>query len=197
MQIGRASGGTTIFIKNETREHGNIVYQDSYHAWYKLEKSLFPSLLKTFYICFLYIYHQIVVHGLDREISYNYDKLMLDISKYESMGGEVIIIGDMNARIAEEVDFVANTDENAQDDYLLIPDEFEHDNSCSVKKRKTLDNKEVSGHANELINLCRLTGFRIVYGRLGHDQDLGDFTCHTPAGSSTVDYCLELLRMSL
>ena len=27
---GRASGDTTIFIKNETREHGNIVYQDSY-----------------------------------------------------------------------------------------------------------------------------------------------------------------------
>ena len=70
---------------------------------------------------------------------------MLDIAKYESMGGEVIIIGDMNARIAEEVDFVENTDENAQDDYLPIPDEFEHDNSCSIKKKKTLDSKEVSG----------------------------------------------------
>ena len=61
---------------------------------------------------------------------------MLDIAKYESMGGEVIIIGDINARIAEEVDFVENTDENAQDDYLPIPDEFEHDNSCSVKRGK-------------------------------------------------------------
>ena len=115
---------------------------------------------------------------------------MLDIAKYESMGGEVIIICDMNTRIAEEVDFVENTDENTQDDYLPIPDEFEHDNSCGVKKRKTLDNKEVSGHAKELINICRQTGFKIVNGRLGHDQDLGDFTCHTPAGSSTVDYCL-------
>ena len=186
---GRASGGTTIFIKNETREHGNIVYQDSYHAWYKLEKSLFPSLGKTFYICFLYIPPNSST-WFRSENSYNYDKLMLDIAKYESMGGEVIIIGDMNARIAEEVDFVENTDENAQDDYLPIPDEFEHDNSCGVKKRKALDNKEVSGHAKELINLCRQTGFKIVNGRLGHDQDLGDFTCHTPAGSSTVDYCL-------
>ena len=115
---------------------------------------------------------------------------MLDITKYESMGGQVIIIGDMNARIAEEADFVENTDENAQDDYLPIPYEFGHDNSCSVKKRKTLDNEEVSGHAKELINLCLQTGFRIVNGRLGHDRDLNDFTCHTPAGSSTVDYCL-------
>ena len=106
------------------------------------------------------------------------------------MGGEVIIIGDMNARIAEEVDFVENADENAQGDYFPIPDEFEHDNSCSVKTRKTLDYKEVSGHAKELINLCRQTSFRIVNGQLGHNQDLGDFMCHTPARSSMVDYCL-------
>ena len=102
----------THLITNETREHGNIVYQDSYHAWYKLEKSLFPSLGKAFYICFLYIPPNSSTWFRSGN-SYNYDKLMLDFAKYESMGGEVIIVGDMNARIAEEVDFVENTDENA------------------------------------------------------------------------------------
>ena len=48
----------------------------------------------------------------------------------------------------------------------------------------------VSGHCKDLISFCRSTGFRIVNGRLGDDQDIENFTCYTPAGSSLVDYCL-------
>ena len=33
-------------------------------------------------------------------------------------------------------------------------------------------------------------GFRIVNGRVGDDQGIGNLTCHTPAGSCLVDYCL-------
>ena len=65
---GRASGGTAIFIKHETREHCNI--------------SISGQLPRKKFV-------------------------------------KVIIIDDTNARIAEEVDFVENTDENAQDDYRL------------------------------------------------------------------------------
>ena len=31
---------------------------------------------------------------------------------------------------------------------------------------------------------------KILNGRVGDDSEIGNFTCHTPAGSSTVDYCL-------
>ena len=35
-----------------------------------------------------------------------------------------------------------------------------------------------------------MTGFRIINGRLRDVGNIGNFTCHTQAGSSTVGYCL-------
>ena len=120
--------------------------------------------------------------------SYNFEKLIEDVAKYESMGGEVIIMGDTNARIGEENDFVENNYLNAPDDYLPTPYNFEVD--INVKKRKTLDNKELSGHHKQLLDFCKATGFKILNGRIGDDGKIGNFTCHTAAGSSIVDYFL-------
>ena len=50
---------------------------------------------------------------------------MSDAAKYESMGGEVIILGDMNGRISNENDFIENNEENSNDDYLPIPEDFD------------------------------------------------------------------------
>ena len=59
---------------------------------------------------------------------------MQDVAQYESMGGEIFIMGDTNARIGEENDFIENNDLNAQDDYLAIPEDFEAD--TNINKRK-------------------------------------------------------------
>ena len=59
---------------------------------------------------------------------------MQDAAKYESMGGEIFIMGDLNDRIGEENDFIENNDLNAQDDYLPIPDDFEV--NTNIRKRK-------------------------------------------------------------
>ena len=83
---GRPSGGTSLFIKNQTSRFGSIEKQDSYHVWYKLDKKHFPTLNKSVYICFLYI-----PPGTSRWFksgnSYNFEKLIEDVAKYESMGG--------------------------------------------------------------------------------------------------------------
>ena len=50
------------------------------------------------------------------EISDNFKRFMSDVAKYENMGGEVFIMDDTNARIAEENDFLENNDENVVDD---------------------------------------------------------------------------------
>ena len=65
-------------------------------------------------------------------------------------GGEVIIMGDTNAPIGEENDFVENNYLNALDDYLPTPYDYEVD--INVKKRKTSDNKELSGHHKQLLD---------------------------------------------
>ena len=95
--------------------------------------------------------------------------------------------GDMNGRIAQENDFPNPNDENDMDDYLPIPDDFEMDSS--IVNRSTLDKTEISGHGRDLLSFCKATGFRMVNGRVGDDHSIGNFTCHTPAGSSLVDYC--------
>ena len=184
---GRSSGGTTLFVKNKFHSYGNIKKQDAYHVIYKLDKNLFPALDKTLYICFLYISPN-DSQWLQSGGSYNFEKLMSNIAKYEGMGGEVIILDDMNRRIANENDFIENNEENCNDDYLPIPEDFDYDNP--IKKRNTLDTDVVSGHGKDVISFCRSTGFRIVNGRLGDDQNIGNFTCYTPADSSLVDYCL-------
>ena len=114
---------------------------------------------------------------------------MAGVAKYEDKGAEVIIFGDMNVRTAQENDFLESTDDNDIDDYLPIPDDFELD--YTTINKNTLDKTEISGHGKDFLkNFSKSTGFRIINRRFGEDQDLGNFTCHTPAGSSLVDYCL-------
>ena len=143
---GRSSGGTTLFAKNKFQSYGNIEKQDAYHVIYKLDKNLFPALDKILYICFLYIPPN-DSRWFQSGGSYNFEKLMSDIAKYEGMGGEVIILGDMNGRIANENDFIENNEESSNDDYLPIPEDFDYDNP--IKKRNTLDTDVVSGHGKD------------------------------------------------
>ena len=75
---------------------------------------------------------------------------MSDIAKYEGMGGQVIILGNMNGRIANENDFMENNEENSNDDYLPIPEDFDYDNP--IKKRNTSDTHVALGHGNIINN---------------------------------------------
>ena len=89
--------------------------------------------------------------------------------KYEGRG-EVIIMGDFDSRIANENDCIKSKDENSNDDYFPIPDDIELD-TCNID-RNTLDKGGISGHGRELIHFCKLTGYKIVNGRLGSDGKL-------------------------
>ena len=90
---------------------------------------------------------------------------MDDVAKFEGLGAEVIIMGDMNGQIAQENDFLNPNDENDIDEYLPIPDDFEMDNP--IVDRSTLDITEISGHGRDLLSFCKPAGFRIVNGRVG------------------------------
>ena len=119
--------------------------------------------------------------------SYTFEKLISDLMKYEGRR-EVIIMGDFNSRIPDENDCVESNDENSNDDYLPIPDDIELD-TCNIE-RNTLDIGGISCRGRELINFCKLTGYKIVNGKLGSDKEIGNYSYHTVAGSSLVDYCL-------
>ena len=48
----------------------------------------------------------------------------------------------------------------------------------------------VNQNGKSLIELCKVTGLKIVNGRVGHDRSLGEYTCRTGMGQSCIDFCI-------
>ena len=46
----------------------------------------------------------------------------------------------------------------------------------------------ITEYGHKLLNLCSITGLRIMNGRVGMDKGVGKYTCKEPTGSSAVDY---------
>ena len=47
-----------------------------------------------------------------------------------------------------------------------------------------------NNNSKRLIKLCKLSDLKIAYGKIGSDKILGNFTCHTSNGQSTIDYAI-------
>ena len=90
-KTGRSSRGTSLFIKNDTSTIRSIECKDNYHVWYKLDKKIFLTINKSIYVCFLYIPLS-SSRWFQSGSSFNFEKLMQDVAKYESMGGEIFIL---------------------------------------------------------------------------------------------------------
>jgi exonuclease III len=103
----RFSGGIVILYKSKLHK-GIYELQDmstsKYRIWLKLDKVFF-GLEKDLFICACYIppvnspYYDDDFLKLETEISQVYDK------------GNILLIGDLNARIANRSDFIENEDE--------------------------------------------------------------------------------------
>ena len=88
-----------------------------------------------------------------------------------------IICGDMNARVANMNDFVAD---DARRHIYALPDDYIVDNSVP---RSSKDSKSNS-NGNLLIDFCRQTGLRIANGRVGSDANTGECTYVGSSGTS-------------
>ena len=56
--------------------------------------------------------------------------------------------------------------------------------------------KIVNNHGEKIIELCKLFDLKIANGRIVTDKSIGSYTCHTPRGSSTVDYAISSMGLS-
>ena len=99
--------------------------------------------------------------------------------------GNVLVIGDLNARIANHDDFIA--DENKIHSSLqdILPEDYVQDFNID---RNSLD-KVFNSQGQQLIDLCITSQLRVLNGRFIGDM-LGNMTCFKPSGCSTVDYAL-------
>ena len=104
-----------------------------------------------------------------------------DILEY-SKSGKIILAGDLNARISENFDYIAND----CDKHVPLYYSYKLDNPLVVRKSK---DKILCSRGRQLLSLCISSGLRILNGRTFGDLN-GALTCHQPLGSSIVDYIL-------
>ncbi|MCG7891851.1 MAG: reverse transcriptase family protein [Candidatus Thiodiazotropha endolucinida] len=108
--------------------------------------------------------------------------------EYFSCKGKVIVCGDLNARVGNNIDLI----QKEEDLYLPTPREDVYE---TILPRVTCDKSVVNQTGRWLIEKCVDNQLYILNGRTLGDLT-GQFTCHTPRGSSTVDYFLASRTLS-
>ena len=109
--------------------------------------------------------------------------------------GEILVLGDLNARSADRKDFAMDTDIfDKYIDSLNGVDMF-----CFVQQllpRASMD-KEVNASAKKkkkkkkkLLDLCKSSNLMICNGRMFNDADVGHFTFMSEKGCSLINYAL-------
>jgi hypothetical protein len=115
-----------------------------------------------------------------------FDELENDIIQFSSKGN-IMILGDFNARTNTLVDFISKDGNNFINDT--------RENCLQPKNRLNFD-PQINNHGRQLINLCKKCDTKILNGRTQGDS-FGRATFHGNNGISVVDYIIcdqELFR---
>ena len=97
--------------------------------------------------------------------------------------GDILLCGDFNARVGLQQDYIA------EDDTYFVPVHNDYPIDQDILTRESQDHVLDSSRGRDLIDICIGQQLRILNGRALGDM-LGQYTCHTPNGSSTVDYVI-------
>ena len=117
-----------------------------------------------------------------------FQQLTDDIVDYSHADDHVCIIaGDLNARTSEHNDFCEILNDK-EEIYLNLPDD-DMDSNLSICKRYSQD-KVINANGSDLLQFCKLSGFRILNGRIVKDNRIGKYTYCGSSGRGVVDYIL-------
>jgi hypothetical protein len=109
-----------------------------------------------------------------------FDLIENDLAKY-SEKGNILIMGDLNARTSDDNDFIQN---DSNDNTVPQYDDYTPDvEIINLFSRDTV----LLSSGRALHDMSIQTGLRILNGRCIGDLT-GNFTCHNFHGSSVVDY---------
>ena len=176
----RYFGGLGILIKQHLRPYVKFLQNTSPEfQWLKLEKTYF-GFDRDLFICVVYYPPSGSTYTQKLEIDI-LNKISIDIGNIKSKG-DILLCGDFNARTAVNSDFICD------DDHQFIPVYHNYDTDRNMVKRKSKD-PITDGRGRSLLDFCIGNQLRILNGRVLGDMH-GQFTCHTPNGSSVVDYVI-------
>ena len=150
--------------------------------WLKLKGSVF-GLKDDLFLCLCYN----ISVGSSREAFLEnniFDTLADDITYFESKQTcNFLIAGDLNARVGSRPDFVKNK-------YLFNLNMMSGDYEEDIVLRRVSQDKISNEKWYIFVRFCKLTGMRIMNGRVGEDAVVGKYTCVKENGRSVVDYAL-------
>lgn len=142
--------------------------------------SPFFGLIDDIFLCF--VYDPPENSSFTKRIDYDIlDLIEQNILKF-SQKGKIIIAGDLNSRIGEELDFILSD----SDKHLPLYDSYKYDENLVIK---TSSDKILNSRGRQLLSLCISSGTRVLNGRTFVDL-CGSYNCYQPSGSSVVDYML-------
>ncbi|CAG2189272.1 unnamed protein product [Mytilus edulis] len=109
-----------------------------------------------------------------------------EISSF-SMNGQIVLIGDLNARTGQRADFIVNDSDhiNNFDGFDLLPENYITDSEINRNNQDT----SVNTVGTKLLDLCLSSRLRLLNGRFLGDS-LGYYTYMSSSGFSTVDYAV-------
>lgn len=173
----KASGGLAVLIKNSIRPGVKIVGSDQISIWLKLDKTFFNGQYDT-YLSIVYIPPENSTFSLNTNVD-PFQILERQVINYKRMG-EIVIMGDLNARTATELDYIVN------DGTDFIDSAYSVDQKMILRSNQ---DKVKNKSGNLLLELCVSASLRILNGRTAGDS-LGSYTCHKYNGNSSVDYAI-------
>ena len=170
----RISGGISLLVTNKLEKYVTVVKQSKNTLWCKISKNVL-NLNSNLYICGVYISPE-KSRYFENEI---FDELEKDIASFSSKGN-IMLLGDFNARTGTLEDFISKDKNN------LIHDTTE--NCLQPPKRQSFDNT-INNHGKQLLGMLKATDLKIVNGRTTGDS-LGRPTFHGAKGISICDYII-------
>jgi exonuclease III len=179
----KAIGGIALLVKNDIKSAVNIVKDADDYIWFRLEKTFF-GLDRDVFACAAYIPPEKSKYLNMRGNPDILDQITKDIAAYSEQG-HIMLMGDLNARTANQKDYVSYDSDNLSD-YCVLPNMNHID--AQLGQRCSQDNV-LDCRGKQLIDVCIQSRIRILNGRSLGDT-CGYFTCHKSNGSSVVDYCM-------
>ena len=178
-RTNKISGGLSVLIRTKIKPGVKFLehtYND--YIWLKVCKDFF-GIENDIYICFIYNppENSTYTQSLQEDL---FDLIEKDIVKYSDTGN-ILLMGDLNARTGNDLDFIQN---DYRDNEIPLYDDYTPD--LHIMSRLSSD-LIVSPRGRALNEMCIQAGIRILNGRCIGDLS-GNFTCHNYHGSSVVDY---------
>eukprot|EP00245_Coleochaete_scutata_P010377 TRINITY_DN3619_c0_g1_i11.p1 TRINITY_DN3619_c0_g1~~TRINITY_DN3619_c0_g1_i11.p1 ORF type:complete len:1206 (-),score=200.47 TRINITY_DN3619_c0_g1_i11:736-4353(-) len=178
---GRVGGGLAVMVREGSFKSVEVVQKsrDGTRLWVRLGGG---SEEKDFYLGLCYL--PPVGSEFFRTFCLSEETFLQELTEEVANfihRGDVMVSGDFNARVGEEMDFMS----------LEVGDTIEgviDENWSGVATRVSQD-KIVNARGRQFLEFCMTTGLGIINGRAKGDS-LGAFTCGTGNGNSVVDYML-------